>query len=163
MGSATTGVLKGVQAVTTFVASHYAFCSVVQSQCFSVPKAVSLVVVLLGVMMYSLASRQTAATGTGNRGGGDEDEYDKRTSTTGSPETPTLTHLPRACASCTSLDSADRNYKCLLSGSGGGAAASVPCENCKLITTTEGTQSATGKHAAYSYYQYGGCEDDNLV
>jgi len=44
MGSASTGVLKGVQAVATFVTSHYAFCSLQQSQCFTPLKGLSLLV-----------------------------------------------------------------------------------------------------------------------
>lgn len=55
VGSASTGVLKGLQAVTTFVSSHLAFCSTQKSQCFTPLKGVSLVVVLAGVLIYSAA------------------------------------------------------------------------------------------------------------
>lgn len=53
LGSASTGILKGVQAVTTFISSHYAFCSIQRSQCFTPMKGLSLCIVLLGVVMYS--------------------------------------------------------------------------------------------------------------
>ena len=49
--SASTGVLKGLQAVATFVTSHYSFCGIQKSQCFTVTKGVSLVVVLTGEML----------------------------------------------------------------------------------------------------------------
>lgn len=53
VGSASTGVLKGLQAVATFVTSHYAFCGTQQSQCFTPLKGASLALVLCGVLIYS--------------------------------------------------------------------------------------------------------------
>lgn len=52
-GSATTGVIKGLQAVLTFVSSHFAFCGIQPSQCFTATKGVSLAIVLTGVLIYS--------------------------------------------------------------------------------------------------------------
>ena len=53
LGSTTTGVLKGLQSVLTFVLSHYFFCAIQASQCFSNTKGISLGLVLLGVFFYS--------------------------------------------------------------------------------------------------------------
>ena len=53
VGSTTTGVLKGIISVLVFVFSHYAFCSLQQSQCFTYSKGASLVVVVVGVLCYS--------------------------------------------------------------------------------------------------------------
>ena len=53
VGSTTTGVLKGLQSVLTFVLSHYFFCAIQASQCFSNTKGISLGLVLLGVFFYS--------------------------------------------------------------------------------------------------------------
>jgi drug/metabolite transporter (DMT)-like permease len=53
IGSVSTGVCKGIQSVIIFVASHIAFCSTQQSQCFTPTKAVSMIIVSLGVFMYS--------------------------------------------------------------------------------------------------------------
>jgi hypothetical protein len=53
LGSTSTGLIKGVQSVAIFVVSHFAFCSVQQSQCFSMIKGVSLLIVLLGVYIYT--------------------------------------------------------------------------------------------------------------
>lgn len=54
VGSTTTGVLKGVISVLVFIISHFAFCSFQKSQCFSVGKGMSLVLVVLGVACYSV-------------------------------------------------------------------------------------------------------------
>ena len=54
VGSTTTGVLKGVISVLVFIISHFAFCSLQSSQCFSISKGLSLVVVVLGVACYSI-------------------------------------------------------------------------------------------------------------
>jgi hypothetical protein len=54
VGSTTTGVLKGVISVIVFIISHFAFCSLQQSQCFSFGKGMSLVLVVLGVACYSV-------------------------------------------------------------------------------------------------------------
>ncbi len=53
VGSTSTGVMKCAQSVVIFVLSHFAFCSVQRSQCFTPLKGLSLVVVLLGVVMYA--------------------------------------------------------------------------------------------------------------
>lgn len=60
VGSASTGVLKGLQAVTTFVSSHVAYCSTQRAQCFTPLKGVSLAVVLAGVLIYSAAVEHSA-------------------------------------------------------------------------------------------------------
>jgi drug/metabolite transporter (DMT)-like permease len=52
-GSASTGVIKGLQAVLTFVTSHFAFCRLQPAQCFTPLKGASLCIVLLGVGIYS--------------------------------------------------------------------------------------------------------------
>ena len=52
LGSVATGVMKGVQSVAVLVLSHEAFCAVESTQCFTVYKGVSLVVVLSGVYFY---------------------------------------------------------------------------------------------------------------
>jgi drug/metabolite transporter (DMT)-like permease len=54
VGSTTTGVLKGIISVLVFVFSHYAFCSLQQSQCFNYAKGASLAVVVVGVLCYSV-------------------------------------------------------------------------------------------------------------
>uniref|UniRef100_A0A7S2UVC2 Sugar phosphate transporter domain-containing protein n=1 Tax=Fibrocapsa japonica TaxID=94617 RepID=A0A7S2UVC2_9STRA len=54
IGSVSTGVVKGVQAVTVFAVSHVLYCHLQQSQCFSYPKGAALIVVVFGVMLYSL-------------------------------------------------------------------------------------------------------------
>ena len=53
VGSTTTGIFKGVISVLVFIISHFAFCSIQQSQCFTIAKGLSLVVVVIGVLMYS--------------------------------------------------------------------------------------------------------------
>lgn len=53
VGATTTGVLKGINSVMVFVLSHVAFCSIQQSQCFTYGRALSLVVVVVGVVGYS--------------------------------------------------------------------------------------------------------------
>ena len=55
-GAVTAGVMKGCQAVAVFVASHLLFCASQASQCFSVPKAWSLVLVLAGTTLYGLST-----------------------------------------------------------------------------------------------------------
>lgn len=54
VGSTTTGILKGVQSVMVFVISHFAFCALQKSQCFTTAKGASLVVVVFGVSCYSV-------------------------------------------------------------------------------------------------------------
>eukprot|EP01039_Chlorochromonas_danica_P000732 gene732-796_t len=53
IGSVSTGVCKGVQSVLVFIVSHWAFCSLKASECFSRTKALSLLIVSLGVYLYS--------------------------------------------------------------------------------------------------------------
>ena len=53
VGSTTTGVLKGVQSVLVFGISHFAFCSLQASQCFTPEKGISLFIVVCGVIVYS--------------------------------------------------------------------------------------------------------------
>jgi drug/metabolite transporter (DMT)-like permease len=53
VGSVTTGLCKGAQSVLVFVASHFIFCSEEKAQCFTIPKGISLVIVLIGVLIYS--------------------------------------------------------------------------------------------------------------
>lgn len=53
IGSVSTGVCKGVQSVLVFIASHWAFCNSRASECFSRTKALSLLIVSLGVYLYS--------------------------------------------------------------------------------------------------------------
>ena len=45
VGSTTTGVLKGVISVAVFIISHFAFCSLQQSQCFSVAKGIRVILI----------------------------------------------------------------------------------------------------------------------
>lgn len=59
VGSTTTIVSKGVQSVAIFIASHYAFCSIQESQCFTPLKGCSLVVVIIGVLIYSSFKHQS--------------------------------------------------------------------------------------------------------
>ncbi|KAL1504715.1 hypothetical protein AB1Y20_008494 [Prymnesium parvum] len=58
MGCVTAGVMKGCQAVAVFVCSHFLFCQIQASQCFSTPKAWSLALVVAGTTVYVL-SRHT--------------------------------------------------------------------------------------------------------
>lgn len=53
VGSTTTSISKGVQSVAIFIASHYAFCNTQQSQCFTPLKGCSLIIVIIGVLIYS--------------------------------------------------------------------------------------------------------------
>ena len=59
VGSTTTGILKGVQSVVVFVISHFAFCSLQKSQCFTASKGASLIVVVFGVLCYSIFKLDT--------------------------------------------------------------------------------------------------------
>lgn len=60
VGSITTGLCKGAQSVLVFVASHFAFCSVEKAQCFTVPKGISLITVVIGVVVYSVFTNERA-------------------------------------------------------------------------------------------------------
>eukprot|EP01038_Epipyxis_sp_PR26KG_P007848 gene7848-10656_t len=53
VGSISTGLLKCAQTVIIFIFSHYAFCSIQKSQCFTISKGFSLLLVLLGVSIYT--------------------------------------------------------------------------------------------------------------
>ena len=55
VGSVASAVMKGVQTVLTYVFSAVLFCKYQQSQCFTVPKGVSVVVVLCGTLLYGLS------------------------------------------------------------------------------------------------------------
>lgn len=67
IGATTTGVLKGVQTVIVFIASHFAFCSLQQSQCFTTQKGVSLIVVVFGVLGYSYFHQSSSTHVRGER------------------------------------------------------------------------------------------------
>ena len=69
LGAVTAGILKGLQAVAVFIGSHVLFCSVQPSQCFSVPKAWSLVLVVCGTTLYALSKGWHA------KGEDEEDDY----------------------------------------------------------------------------------------
>jgi hypothetical protein len=66
LGSITVGLCKGAQSVLVFVASHFAFCSLQKSQCFTRGKGMSLVVVLFGVTIYSIYSSPHEPINTDN-------------------------------------------------------------------------------------------------
>ncbi|CAL6100187.1 Conserved_hypothetical protein [Hexamita inflata] len=55
VGSVSTGVGKSISSLSVFVFSHVLFCSVKKSQCIDFWKALSLIVVLCGVMTYTIA------------------------------------------------------------------------------------------------------------
>jgi drug/metabolite transporter (DMT)-like permease len=61
IGATTTGVLKGVQTVIVFIASHFAFCSLQESQCFTNEKGLSLIVVVIGVLGYSYFHKSSSS------------------------------------------------------------------------------------------------------
>lgn len=61
IGSTSTGLIKAVKSVALFVVSHVAFCSVKESQCFTYWKGFSLVVVLVGVFVYTQFQPHSAA------------------------------------------------------------------------------------------------------
>lgn len=64
LGSTSTGLCKGVQSVAVFIASDFAFCQYQTSQCFTVGKASSLVVVTAGVLVYSYYGMKSSAAPT---------------------------------------------------------------------------------------------------
>ncbi len=61
IGSVSSALMKGVQSVTVYIFSAVVFCGYQQSQCFTVPKAVAVVVVLAGTLLYSLAPKHHGA------------------------------------------------------------------------------------------------------
>lgn len=76
IGSITTGLCKGVQSVLVFVASHFIFCSSQKAQCFSSAKGASLVIVLLGVTLYSIYSDPHGSVPTSLKNSKDSDRTD---------------------------------------------------------------------------------------
>ncbi len=76
IGSITTGLCKGVQSVLVFVASHFIFCSSQRAQCFSSAKGASLVIVLLGVTLYSIYSDPHGSAPTSLKNSKDSDRTD---------------------------------------------------------------------------------------
>eukprot|EP01040_Poterioochromonas_malhamensis_P001211 gene1211-1284_t len=76
IGSITTGLCKGVQSVLVFVASHFIFCSSRKAQCFSSAKGASLVIVLLGVTLYSIYSDPHGSVPTSLKNSKDSDRTD---------------------------------------------------------------------------------------
>lgn len=76
IGSITTGLCKGVQSVLVFVASHFIFCSSQKAQCFSSAKGASLVIVLLGVTLYSIYSDPHGSVPTFLKNSKDSDRTD---------------------------------------------------------------------------------------
>jgi hypothetical protein len=61
-GSTSAGLMKGLQAVLVFIAAHFLYCygramnEQQRGMCFSLPKFVSLVTVVGGIVLYSVAS-----------------------------------------------------------------------------------------------------------
>jgi hypothetical protein len=61
-GSTSAGLMKGLQAVLVFIAAHFLYChggainEQQQGMCFSIPKFISLITVVGGVVLYSAAS-----------------------------------------------------------------------------------------------------------
>ncbi|CAE8598644.1 unnamed protein product [Polarella glacialis] len=56
IGAVSTGVVKAVQGVAVFSLSHVLYCQRDESQCFTPLKGLSLVIVVLGVLLYVLAT-----------------------------------------------------------------------------------------------------------
>jgi len=48
-------LMKGIQTVAVFVSSAFLFCAIEEAQCITPPKFGSIVAVLLGTLIYSLA------------------------------------------------------------------------------------------------------------
>jgi drug/metabolite transporter (DMT)-like permease len=70
IGATTTGVLKGVQTVIVFILSHFAFCSLQRSQCFTIDKGASLVIVVIGIIGYSCFYQNISDTSNSKADGG---------------------------------------------------------------------------------------------
>ena len=70
-GSTSAGVMKGLQAVLVFVAAHFLYCGSTggNGMCFSVPKFLSLVTVVGGVVLFSAATDRSGASWRGNNEG----------------------------------------------------------------------------------------------
>jgi len=63
IGAISASVLKAVQAVAVFVLAHLLFCGIDPAQCITSLKALSLLVVLLGVRRYTSATNAKQAAG----------------------------------------------------------------------------------------------------
>lgn len=57
-GAVTTGVLQALRAVTVFFFSSYFFCEIDNAQCLTIYKIESCLAVVIGVLIYSWASRE---------------------------------------------------------------------------------------------------------
>jgi len=62
-GSTSAGVMKGLQAVLVFVVAHFLYCGHPggEGMCFSVPKLVSLVTVVGGVVLFSASTEHNSS------------------------------------------------------------------------------------------------------
>lgn len=58
IGAVSTGVMKGIQTISVFVISHFAFCKYQESQCFTRLRGASLILVIIGIFCYINASRK---------------------------------------------------------------------------------------------------------
>ena len=54
------GLLKSIITIFVFIASHFSFCGLQSSQCFTYGKGLSAVVVVLGVLCYSKFSHENS-------------------------------------------------------------------------------------------------------
>lgn len=64
-GSTSAGVMKGLQAVLVFVAAHFLYCGHPggEGMCFSIPKLLSLVTVVGGVVLFSASTEHASNEG----------------------------------------------------------------------------------------------------
>ena len=60
------GVNKSVQAISVFAASDYFYCDFDPQQCLSTGKCISMVLVVLGVLLYSYGKPNTNNSDTGH-------------------------------------------------------------------------------------------------
>nr|CCA17302.1 conserved hypothetical protein [Albugo laibachii Nc14] len=58
-GAVTTGIMQSLRAVCVFLLSSILYCSYQESQCFDTKRGVATLIVVSGVMVYSLAKRLT--------------------------------------------------------------------------------------------------------
>jgi drug/metabolite transporter (DMT)-like permease len=81
VGCVDAGVMKGCQSVAVFIISHFAFCSIQASQCLTTHKAMALVIVVTGVVIYSRFSSYSSSSSkvmyTGIAPLGRDDEVDE--------------------------------------------------------------------------------------
>ncbi len=70
-GSASAGVMKGLQAVLVFVVTSVSFCGRIggNEMCFSTSKLASLVIVCSGVVLFGKTTAALGADGRRARGG----------------------------------------------------------------------------------------------